>query len=107
MADEKEEVIVLTERNTKAELLDVVGQSTKAEILDMLAGASTEAEHQAVLDLTVGSVQNLLGGRDFQAELGVVLKELAETRARLQAAVDELRMLKGQNTPLRPVGDLS
>lgn len=84
---------------------DKLARRTKAEILDEVEDTLEEVDqtNRRRLKLQADSVRHLLGGREYEDELGRVQAELADTQKRLQQAQDELRALKGVSSAFGPL----
>lgn len=71
---------------------------TKPEMLDALLGevGDLDARRQKQIDNQRQSIDRLLGGSSYDAEMATLHEQLADAQARLDAATRELRALKGE-----------
>lgn len=76
-------------------------KKTKPEIVETLLQEVGEIDQrrQNQIRNQVGTINRLMSGATYDEEMERLQAELADTQARLEAALLEIRQLKGRSTP--------
>lgn len=76
-------------------------KKTKPEIVEAMLREVGEVDQrrQNQIRNQVGTINRLMAGATYDDEMLRLNEELADTQARLEAALLEIRQLKGQSTP--------
>jgi hypothetical protein len=85
---------------------EAILKKTKAEIVDALVQevADVDDRRQRQIRNQVASINRIMAGASYDDEMAKLQEELADTQARLEAALMEIRQLKGHRTSAYNLG---